>query len=106
MLSRFLVPILILFCSAAGSSAQQVQQFRNYSAESGLSQSVVLSIAQDDRGYLWVATEVGLNRFDGTRFTAFYQEHGLPSNRVNVVYNGRSNTLWAGTDMGVVQWNG
>ena len=106
MLSRFLVLFTIFVCSAAGLTAQQVQQFRNYSAESGLSQSVVLSIAQDNRGYLWVATEVGLNRFDGTQFTAFYQEHGLPSNRVNVVYSDNTESLWAGTDMGIVRWNG
>jgi len=106
-MSRFTIALaLILTCLATGAQAQQVQQFRNYSAENGLSQSVVLSIAQDNMGYIWVATEVGLNRFDGFRFTPFYRENGLPSNRVNVVEKDRDGVLWVGTDMGLARWNG
>ncbi len=104
---RFITALLLTYFSlVTGSQAQQVQQFRNFSAENGLSQSVVLSIAQDNMGYLWVATEVGLNRFDGFGFTPFYRESGLPSNRVNVVRKDNDGVLWVGTDMGLARWNG
>lgn len=106
-MSRFLYAfVLVLTCLAIDSQAQQAQLFRNYSAENGLSQSVVLSIAQDNMGYLWVATEVGLNRFDGFRFTSYYRENGLPSNRANVLKKDRDGVLWVGTDMGLARWNG
>lgn len=104
---RFFYALILLFITLGlDAKSQQVQQFRNYSAENGLSQSVVLSIAQDNMGYLWVATEVGLNRFDGFRFTPMYRENGLPSNRANVVRKDREGVLWVGTDMGLARWNG
>lgn len=106
-MSRFIYALILLIVALGpAAQAQQVQQFRNYSAENGLSQSVVLSIAQDNMGYLWVATEVGLNRFDGFRFTPFYRENGLPSNRANVVMKDHDGVLWVGTDMGLARWNG
>ena len=42
----------------------------------GLSNNNVLSITQDKQGFLWFATEEGLNKFDGTRFLSFYK--GIP----------------------------
>ena len=45
--------------------------FERISLEQGLSQSIVEAIAQDRKGFLWFATEDGLNRFDGYRFTVY-----------------------------------
>lgn len=42
----------------------------------GLSNNNVLSITQDKQGFLWFATEEGLNKFDGTRFISYYK--GIP----------------------------
>lgn len=42
--------------------------------EQGLSNNYVLSITQDKQGFLWFATEEGLNKFDGTRFITYYKE--------------------------------
>lgn len=41
--------------------------------EQGLSNNYVISIAQDKQGFLWFATEEGLNKFDGTRFITYYK---------------------------------
>ena len=43
--------------------------------ENGLFNNFVLSMAQDKRGCIWVATEVGLNRFDGNGFTVYKQHN-------------------------------
>ncbi|WP_158551481.1 sensor histidine kinase [Rhodohalobacter sp. SW132] len=75
--------------------------FRSYSIEHGLSESVVHSMLQDESGYIWLGTGFGLNRFDGVRFTQFYQEHGLPNNRVNELFQDYRGRIWIGTDSGL-----
>ncbi|NRA72469.1 MAG: EAL domain-containing protein [Gammaproteobacteria bacterium] len=50
------------------NAAEFSRYLNNYSVEDGLSQSVVNQIIQDKYGYIWVATDYGLNRFDGYDF--------------------------------------
>lgn len=60
--------------------------------EQGLSNNYVVSIAQDKQGFLWFATEEGLNKFDGTRFITYYKNdpsqksRGITGNELNKVY--------------------
>ena len=46
--------------------------FDHYTIASGLSNNAVNSIVQDTRGYMWIATAAGLNRFNGSRFVQFH----------------------------------
>ncbi len=50
------------------------KDFVQYTAKDGLSDNYITSIQQDDLGYLWISTDVGLNRFDGHSFKNFFQE--------------------------------
>lgn len=79
----------------------QTVPFRTFSIESGLSESVIHSLVQDDRGYIWAATGYGLNRFDGERFKQFYEEQGLADNVVHTLHKDRSGKVWVGTDSGI-----
>ena len=65
--------ILLALLSPRGDGAPLAPPpvFRALSLEQGLSQAVVRAIAQDRRGFLWVVTEDGLNRYDGYGFTVF-----------------------------------
>lgn len=45
--------------------------FTNYSINNGLSQSVVNCIFQDSKGYIWIGTQNGLNRFNGETFDVY-----------------------------------
>lgn len=56
-------------------SPSQVQ-FVSYSLDQGLSQSSVSAIAQDKRGFVWLATEEGVNRFDAYSFRVYRNESG------------------------------
>lgn len=48
------------------------RNFTRYTIKEGLSDNGIQTIQQDDRGYIWIGSEYGLNRFDGNRFLKFY----------------------------------
>lgn len=67
-----------------------------------MSNSYIVGIAQDKQGYLWFATESGLNRFDGNSFRVYHkngmQNKSINSNELNMVYADTSdNTIWIAT---------
>jgi signal transduction histidine kinase/ligand-binding sensor domain-containing protein len=67
--------------------------------------SVVIAIAETPDGDVWLGTrDSGLLRLHGGRLTAIMQ--GLPDQKVNTLLVGQGNTLWIGTDEGVILWNG
>jgi ligand-binding sensor domain-containing protein/serine phosphatase RsbU (regulator of sigma subunit) len=86
----------------------QVQiPFINYTMKSGLVQSQVRSICQDDMGYLWIGTMEGLSRFDGKNFRNYTVSDGLPSNQITEVMADRKSQLWIATSgMGLVMFDG
>lgn len=45
-----------------------------YSIKNGLSNNTVNAVIKDDRGFLWIGTSEGLNRFDGSRFLSFFND--------------------------------
>jgi len=96
-----LIAILIFITGLSTPVSGQLLPFRTYSIELGLSESVAHTIAQDDRGYIWVGTGYGLNRFDGIRFKQFYEEDGLSHNRVHSLFQDQDGLIWVGTEAGV-----
>lgn len=63
-----------------------------------LTSNLFTEITQDQKGYIWVATEYGLNKFDGVRFTSYYGDEGNPSNLISNtirrVLCDNNGTLW------------
>lgn len=49
---------------------------------------------QDSKGYIWIATNMGVSRFDGKVFTNFDKEDGLPENTVFEVYEDEIGRVW------------
>lgn len=82
--------------------------FKNYNLEDGLTQSVVTSICEDQRGFLWMGTEGGgLNRFDGKNFKVYTKDHGLPSNTIDQVLEDSKGNLWLGfNSLGITRYDG
>lgn len=93
MKKTLLLPILIAIASGA-SAAEDYTHFDMTSG--GLSNNYVTGIAQDRSGFVWVATEAGLNRFDGSTFDVFRKCAGGPnSNLYNRIHLDSSrNVLW------------
>jgi ligand-binding sensor domain-containing protein len=57
--------------NGVGGFAQQSLRFYNYTNKNGLSSNYIKSFAQDHLGYIWIATNDGLSRFDGLSFKHF-----------------------------------
>lgn len=92
---------MMIWCLGASSTifAQSAQyQFKVYSLEDGLSHRDVFKIAQDNSGFIWVATMDGLNRFDGYEFERYSSrqdsKRSLPLDAISDMTIGRSNELW------------
>ncbi len=92
--------LVFLLCHIGVGSAQEYA-FRNYSIGQGLSESVVNTLIQDEKGYIWMGTGFGLNRFDGHDFIPYFQEDGLKSAQINTLYKDEGNKLWIGTSQGL-----
>jgi ligand-binding sensor domain-containing protein len=88
------------------ADAQQYE-FRAYGSAEGLRNPVVLSLAQDADGYIWVGTEGGLYRYDGSRFRLMGQAEGLPcSTEVHTLFVAADKALWVNTCSGVYRFDG
>ena len=74
----------------------------NWRTEEGLPHSIVNSIVQTRDGYLWIATYVGLARFDGVRFVHYWGSDmpELGNGRVSKLFEDREGTLWIGMESG------
>src|SRR5258706_9155039 len=80
--------------------------FRTYGSESGLGSLAAMRLAQDSDGYLWVGTQDGIYRYDGTRFEHFGLDQGLPSTFVSSLRAARDGSVWACTVAGVAHFDG
>jgi len=78
--------------------------------EDGLSQSTVMDILQDSQGFLWFATENGLDRYDGYEITQYNRDRGNPaslsSDYIWQIAEDADHNLWLATDGGgLVRWD-
>ncbi|MDD7887835.1 two-component regulator propeller domain-containing protein [Flavivirga sp. 57AJ16] len=100
--------VLFLFYFVASFVFAQEQEnnyealkFKNLSVKEGLSQSSVLSIIQDKKGFLWFGTRDGLNKYDGNEFKVFRQNPqdstSLSNNFIKILYEDTKGNLWVGT---------
>jgi ligand-binding sensor domain-containing protein/signal transduction histidine kinase len=76
-----------------------------WSTENGLPQNTVHAITQTSDGFIWIATEEGLARFDGFSFTVFDTQNTpqFKSNDVRALAEDHHGVLWIGTVDGLVQ---
>jgi len=67
---------------------------RNYSVDDGLPSSEIYHIIQDSKGYIWMATNMGVSRFDGSTFRNFDVQNGLPENTIFEIYEDEIGRVW------------
>ncbi len=88
----------LLFGFASICSAQRYS-FREYNQ--GLGNLNITALQQDRVGYLWVGTQNGLYRYDGSQFARYGVAEGVPDRIIDDIFVGLDGTLWVGTAAGV-----
>ena len=68
--------------------------FINYSVEEGLIGANAYHVMQDSKGYIWIATQNGVSRFDGYEFENFTETEGLPGNEVFRIHEDSRGRIW------------
>jgi diguanylate cyclase (GGDEF)-like protein len=100
-----LVLLLAAFPAAARVLPFGIRPFRTYGTEAGLGNLAAMRLAQDAAGFLWVATQDGVYRYDGNRFARFGLDEGLPSSYVSNVQAAPDGSVWVITYGGVARFD-
>ncbi|MDR1331195.1 MAG: response regulator [Tannerella sp.] len=100
---------ILLLSGLAAWQALPSQTRKIFSTDQGLSSSLVNQVYQDRQGFIWIATEYGLNRFDGRRFYIYKRVPGdstsLKDNYVHAIFEDRSGNFYVGTIAGVMLYD-
>lgn len=97
--------LLLVFINPAFSQQENVY-FEHITVEKGLSQSSVLSIAQDSIGFMWFGTKDGLSRYDSRQFEVYrynpQDKSSISSSlNINALLTDSKGNLWVGTQNGL-----
>lgn len=106
-MKKWLGPVLVLLLVITGicSVRSQPVRFDHLSLEQGLSQGNMWDVYQDHLGFIWIATEDGLNLYDGYSFTVFRNNPAdstsISNNFINCITEDADGNVWIGTQGGL-----
>lgn len=103
-----LILSILLSCIKFNISYAEISEsfnFKNITIEDGLSQSTVETIHQDGKGYIWIGTNDGLNRYNGYEFKYYkhdkYNENSITNNYIVDIIEDKSGYIWVSTINGL-----
>ena len=103
----FVIVLTILFEQTAAQTKRL--QFEHITTENGLSNNYVLHIFQDKKGFIWISTQDGVNRYDGYEFKHFRHNpadiNSLSDYAVNHIFEDSKGIFWISTREGLNQFN-
>ncbi|MGY8838312.1 MAG: diguanylate cyclase domain-containing protein [Enterobacterales bacterium] len=104
---RFLLACVLMLCATPSWASITDYVVKQWNIKDGLPSQSLKSVVQDQQGYMWLGTQFGLSRFDGTTFTNYNTQNSpfLPSNGINKLLVDSSGLLWVGTKSGLVVIN-
>ena len=95
---HYLLIIAMAVSIVVGAGVIPDLKFKRLDTREGLSNSMVSSIIRDSRGYVWMGTGYGLNRYDGYRVRTFFSYEKdtttLRNNRIDEIQEGYGGRLW------------
>ncbi|MET0571920.1 MAG: two-component regulator propeller domain-containing protein [Pedobacter agri] len=84
----------IVFCTDIQSVQAQMTYLPHYTSKNGLASNNCYFILQDQKGFIWIATDNGISRFDGTNFQNFTIEDGLPDTQILQMKEDQFGRIW------------
>lgn len=97
-----------LLSTAVAAAGVQPPRFTRLDRDDGLSNNTVSAIAEDRRGFIWLGTYSGLNRYDGKTFHIYrhdpLDDESVPHNQINALHVDRQGVLWLGTFGGLSRY--
>src|SRR5947209_17940127 len=98
---KYYLLILLVFSSLDGFSQNQSLKFEHIGIKEGLSQINVTCIKQDKRGFMWIGTRDGLNKYDGYKFTIYKYDpkdsNTISNNFIQDIIEDKDGNLWIAT---------
>ena len=73
---------------------------KHYGVNQGLPSSETYYVTQDSKGYLWIATDAGVVKYDGYQFKTYTTSDGLPDNTVFKIHEDKHGRIWFSTYSG------
>jgi signal transduction histidine kinase/ligand-binding sensor domain-containing protein/AraC-like DNA-binding protein len=104
----YLLFLLIIFLSNQTTPQTHISEnkihFTHLTKEKGLSDSFDWCILQDKKGFFWIGTSDGLDRYEGGKFKTYKYSHtdvsSIGANTIRALYEDNAGTLWVGTEGG------
>lgn len=102
MYRRFLIAIIVsLAYFAASSQLAKQYAFTHFTVSTGLASTRINTMIQDSRGFIWLATINGLQRYDGKKFLTFRHNSedplSMPHDNIANLFLDRYNNMWVST---------
>ncbi len=99
--------IFLIFVSSVESQTPRTAS--SVTVADGLSQGFVTSLFQDSRGFIWIGSLYGLNRYDGYEIKSYTPDLTAPhALRASTIYNiceGPGGVIWLGTEKGIIAFD-
>lgn len=96
-----LLSVLFPYSTYANLTEQSTIMFRQLSTTDGLSNNSINCLCRDSRGFLWVGTASGLNRYDSYTFQQYYQDtDNLPDNGITDIFEDWQGNIWVSSNHG------
>jgi len=94
-IGNFIKTVLLLaLLFSSGPAFSQITYLQRFSTKNGLPSNNCFYTLQDSKGYLWIATDAGVSRFDGKVFENFSVDDGLPDNQILQLKEDREGRIW------------
>ncbi len=104
-----LIICISIYAATSGQAQHIVPIFKHIGYNEGLSNSTIEAILQDSRGFIWIGTRDGLNKYDGSQMVTYRNNpldtNSLTDNYIKFLYEDSSNILWIGTLNGLCQFD-
>ena len=108
-MKKIIILLVFIVFSGVCNAQNDSYYFKNYQVQNGLSSNTITTILQDKKGFIWIGTRNGLNRFDGNTFKVFHNvlsdAQSLGSNSIFSLFEDEKEQLWVGTYSGIYLYN-